>query len=247
MKNYNEKIYNLYKKDVKQCQSNPKEWTAYTRDELIVKFLPMVEAIARSFNISDTSSGILDILDLIQYGSIGLIAAADNIDISIPMQKEDPEKSIKSFFAKRIKGAIRRSVDNNRGTMKITEYRQNEIRKTNNGVELIFNSIFKSIDDYDPSSGNPFYEIEDINKTYSVDMLNTYLLGVMRVILNHEEHECVRLFYGLDCTRQGSKSIAKQLGINGIGGASRVSLIKKQAIDKIISKINPDQILLFME
>jgi len=214
---------------------------------LIVKFLPMVETIARSFNISDTSSGILDILDLIQYGSIGLIAAADNIDLSISMQKEDPEKSIKSFFAKRIKGAIRRSVDNNRGTMKITEYRQNEIRKTNNGVELIFNSIFKSIDDYDPANGNPFYEIEDINKTYSVEMLNTYLLGVMRVILNHEEHECVRLFYGLDCTRQGAKSIAKQLEINGIGGASRVSLIKKQAIDKIISKINPDQILLFME
>src|SRR5210317_208668 len=148
MKNYNEKNYERYKQDILENQPPVKPWTEYTTEELIIKFLPMVESIARSFNTSDTSSGILDIMDLIQYGSIGLIAAVEKLDIEVSMEKENPERSIKSFLAKRIKGAIRRSVDNNRGTMKITEYRQNEIRKSRHGVELIFNSVFKSIDEY---------------------------------------------------------------------------------------------------
>jgi DNA-directed RNA polymerase specialized sigma subunit len=70
----------------------------------------MVESIARSFNTSDTSSGILDIMDLIQYGSMGLIAAVEKLDIKVSMEKENPERSIKSFLAKRIKGAIRSVV-----------------------------------------------------------------------------------------------------------------------------------------
>ena len=63
----------------------------------------MVESIARSFNTSDTSSGILDIMDLIQYGSIGLIAAVEKLDIKVSMEKDNPERSIKSFLAKRIR------------------------------------------------------------------------------------------------------------------------------------------------
>ena len=43
---------------------------------------------------------------------------------------EDPEKRLKSFLAKRIKGAIRRAIDNNRGTMRIPEHKLNEIRKS---------------------------------------------------------------------------------------------------------------------
>jgi hypothetical protein len=205
----------------------------------------MVESIARSFNTSDTSSGILDIMDLIQYGSIGLIAAVEKLDIKVSMEKDNPERSIKSFLAKRIKGAIRRSVDNNRGTMKITEYRQNEIRKSRHGVELIFNSVFKSIDEYDSSSGNPFYNIPEIDKTYNIDMLNSYLLNIMKEILNYDEYHIVRLFYGLDCHRQGAKAISRYLGMDKITGHSKISSMKRYAIDKIIQKINVENLLLF--
>ena len=245
MKNYNEKNYERYKEDIKKSQPVVKPWTEYTTEELIIKFLPMVESISRSFNTSDTSSGVLDIMDLIQYGSIGLIAAVGKLDVEVSMSKDDPERSIKSFLAKRIKGAIRRSVDNNRGTMRVTEYRQNEIRKSRNGVELIFNSVFKSIDAYDTSSGNPFYNIPEIDKTYNIDMLNSYLLNVMKQILDVDEYNIVRLFYGLDCPRQGSKAIAKYLGMNNLGGHSKISSIKKYAIEKIITKINVESLILF--
>lgn len=245
MKNYNEKNYERYKQDILENQPPVKPWTDYTTEELIIKFLPMVESIARSFNTSDTSSGILDIMDLIQYGSIGLIAAVEKLDIEVSMEKENPERSIKSFLAKRIKGAIRRSVDNNRGTMKITEYRQNEIRKSRHGVELIFNSVFKSIDEYDSSSGNPFYNIPEIDKTYNIDMLNSYLLSIMKEILNYDEYHIVRLFYGLDCQRQGAKAISRYLGMDKITGHSKISSMKRYAIDKIIQKINVENLLLF--
>ena len=45
-------------------------------------------------------------------------------------------------------------------------------------------------------------------------MLNSYLLNVMKQILDVDEYNIVRLFYGLDCPRQGSKAIAKYLGMN---------------------------------
>ncbi len=42
---------------------------------------------------------------------------------------EDTEKTIKSFLSKRIRGAIRREIDKNRGDMRIPEHKYNEIRK----------------------------------------------------------------------------------------------------------------------
>ena len=243
MKSYSEKSYLRYKKDVLESQPTPKPWDEYTRDELIIKFLPLVEGISRSFNSGDMSSGILDVMDMIQYGSIGLTLAADRFDAELCMSKPDPEKSIKSFLAKRIKGAIRRAIDNNRGTMKITEYRQNEIRRTKKGVELIFNSIFKSIDAHDTSIPNQFYNIPEINKTFNVEILNKYLLSIMNDVLDTEEYHIVRMFYGLDCRKRSAKEIASELGINGNNSNVRVSTVKKIAIDKLINKINPEIIL----
>jgi len=243
MKSYSEKSYLRYKKDALESQPIFKHWDEYTRDELIIKFLPLVESISRSFNSSDMSSGILDMMDLIQYGSIGLVSAVDKFDVELCMSKPDPEKSIKSFLAKRIKGAIRRAIDNNRGTMKITEYRQNEIRRTKEGVELIFNSIFKSIDAHDSNGSNQFYNIPEINKTFNVEILNRYLLSIMKNVLDTEEYHIVRMFYGLDCRKRSAKEIASELGISGNNSNVKVSTIKKVAIDKLINKINPEIVL----
>ena len=82
-----------------------------TRDELIVKFLPLVENLARKFSTSDQASGVLSINDLIQCGSEGLIKAVDKIDWELLDASKDVEKTLKSFLSKRIKGAIRRRID----------------------------------------------------------------------------------------------------------------------------------------
>jgi len=52
MKKYNVKNYIRYKEDVKGNQPEGKFYDEYTRDELIVKFLPLVENIARKFATS---------------------------------------------------------------------------------------------------------------------------------------------------------------------------------------------------
>ena len=103
MKYYNVKNYVRYKEDLISQDKSKRYWQDYTRDELIIKFLPLVESIARTFNLGDQASGIMNIEDLIQEGSIGLIKAIDKWDVDFALSKVDPEKSIKSFFSKRIR------------------------------------------------------------------------------------------------------------------------------------------------
>ncbi len=91
----------------------------------------------------------MTITDLIQEGSAGLIKSVDKLDYDMLGESEDKEKTLKSFFSKRIKGSIRRAVDTNRGDIRIPEHKMNEIRKNPNDeamVSMFFNSIFLSID-----------------------------------------------------------------------------------------------------
>ena len=132
MRKYNVQNYIRYKEDLKR--SMPKVWSEYhfslyTRDELIVKFLPLVENLARKFSTSQQASGVLTIMDLIQIGGEALIKAVDKLDWNVLNESEDMEKTLKSFFSKRIKGGIRRRIDMHRGDIRIPEHKMNEIRK----------------------------------------------------------------------------------------------------------------------
>ena len=150
MKKYNVKNYIRYKEDVKACMPDDKPYDQYTRKELITKFLPLVENIARKFSTTQQASGVMSINDIIQEGSAGLTKAVDRLDWEDIKQSEDIEKTLKSFLSKRIKGAIRRAIDKNRGDIRIPEHKLNEIRKDNGKdqkmVAMFFNSIFLSID-----------------------------------------------------------------------------------------------------
>ena len=150
MKKYNVKNYIRYKEDVKACMPDDKPYDQYTRKELITKFLPLVENIARKFSTTQQASGVMSINDIIQEGSAGLTKAVDRLDWERLNKSEDIEKTLKSFLSKRIKGAIRRAIDKNRGDIRIPEHKLNEIRKDNGKdqkmVAMFFNSIFLSID-----------------------------------------------------------------------------------------------------
>ena len=111
MKKYNVKNYIRYKEDVKACMPDDKPYDQYTRKELITKFLPLVENIARKFSTTQQASGVMSINDIIQEGSAGLTKAVDRLDWETLEQSEDVEKTLKSFLSKRIKGAIRRAID----------------------------------------------------------------------------------------------------------------------------------------
>ena len=250
MKKYNIKNYIRYKEDVKASQPDYKELDQYNRDELAARFLPLVENIARKFSTSQQASGVLDITDLIQEGSIGLIKAIDKLDYDILKESEDKEKTLKSFFFKRIKGAIRRAIDIKRGDIRIPEHKLNDMRrnpKDKKMVEMFFNSIFLSIDAKSYTDDEDMtYQIPDESEPYNIGLLNSYLKSLMKKYLNPSEYEVLRLSYGLDCDKHSAKDIAPQININGASGYVRVSELKKQAVQKLIDNVDHSQVLEYL-
>ena len=124
MKCYNIQNYIRYKKDIKQWSKRVdwcRPWDEMTRDELIVKFMPLAENLARKFSTTQQASGVMTINDLIQEGNKNLTIAVDKIVWDTIYEAEDPEQRLKSFLSKRIKGGIRRAIDIQRGTMRIPE------------------------------------------------------------------------------------------------------------------------------
>ena len=248
MKKYNIKNYIRYKEDVKACMPDDKQYNQYTRDELIIKFLPLVENLGRKFATSQQASGVLSIIDIIQIGSEALTRAVDKLDWSLLDESEDIEKTLKSFLSKRIKGAMRRRIDMARGNMRIPEHKLNEIRKDNGKdqkmVSMFFNSIFLSID-YQPNNDeeNPMYQIPDKSEPYNIQLMNVYLVGLLKKHLNEKEYEVLRLSYGLDCDKHTAKEIANKLNIIGTSDYVRVSELKKQAVQKLIDNVDHSQVL----
>ena len=183
MKSYNLANYLRYKEDLKQSMPKDKFYDYYTRDELIIKFLPLVETMARKFSTDSRASGVLTIMDMIQCGSEALVKAVDKLDWSLLEDSEDIEKTLKSFFSKRIKGHIRRRIDIGRGTMRIPEHKLNEIRsnpRDKKMVAMFFNSIFLSIDKEHNVDENMVYQIPDKSEPYNIQLMNVYLKSLMQ-------------------------------------------------------------------
>ena len=251
MKSYNIQNYIRYKKDLEStlAKLEGKFWDEYTRDELIVKFLPLVENIARKFATSQQASGVMAITDMIQEGHLNLIKAVDRIFWEKIEESEDQEKTLKSFLSKRIKGGIRRAIDINRGQMRLPEHVINSIRKNfgkdKKMVAMFFNSIFLSIDagTRDDDDDDMLYQIEDDSEPYNIEFLNMYLTSLLKQHLDDKEFNVLRLSYGLDCDKHSAKQIAEYLEIEGSGAYVRVSQLKKQAVDKLIQNVDHSQVL----
>ena len=253
MKKYNIQNYVMYKEDLLAsmpeekfiAETDQQDFGAYSRDDLIIRFLPLVESLARKFSTSDQASGVMSINDLIQEGSYGLVAAVDKIDWLTIDESEDAEKTIKSFLSKRIKGAIRRAIDINRGDVRIPEHKLNEIRKSPDDekmVALFFNSIFSSIDAFTDDEENPMFQVADTSEPYKLVLMNKYLLSLMSEHLNITQYDVLRLSYGLDTDKMSANQIADLLNINVSTANVRISQIKKDAIDILIDKTDASQV-----
>ena len=247
MKKYNISNYVRYKEDLKSVMPKDKPYEEYTRNEMIIKFMPLVEIMARKFSTSDQASGILSILDMLQCGNEALTRAVDKLDWVELRKSQDMEKTLKSFFSKRIKGAIRRRIDMHRGNMRIPEHQLNKIRKDNGKdkkmVTMFFNSIFLSIDAKPNNDDNMMYQLPDKSEPYNIPLLNAYLTSLLKKHLNDREYDVLRLSYGLDCEKHNAKQIAAKLGIDGASNYVRVSELKKQAVNKLIDNVDHSQVL----
>ena len=245
MKNYNNYNYKRYKDDLKASQPEGKFWDEYTRDELIVKFLPLVENIARKFSTSDSASGIMNMQDLMSMGQIGLIQAVDKITWSTITESTDPEKTIKSYLAKRIRGAIRRGADANRSPMRLPEHKLNEIRQNfdndENKQAMFYNSMFQSIDEEVDENMFPQFEDES-DDPMKKEKLYSVINKIMLKHLTDKEYSVIRLSYGLGCDKLSAKQIAVKLNMNGSSSYVRVSQLKRQAILKLKKVMNHSQV-----
>ena len=248
MKKYHVQNYIRWKHDMSAALKRLPDlpYHELDRDQLAIKFLPLVESLARKFSTSQQASGVMSIMDIIQEGNYGLCAGVDRIDWDTILDSKDQEKTLKSFLSKRIKGAIRRGIDTNRGSMRIPEHKLNEIRKDfgedRKAVELFFNSVFTSLDDGTPEQQSMAYNIPEI-KEYNKDLLSVYIKSLMFQHLNHREFQVLRLSYGLDCDKHSAKQIAEILGIKGSSSYVRISQLKKQAITKLISNVSHSQVI----
>ena len=248
MKKYNVSNYVRYKEDLKASMPDDNAYSSYTRDELIIKFMPLVENLARKFSTTQQASGVLSINDLLQIGNEGLIRAVDKLDWEMLKESDDIEKTLKSFLSKRIKGNIRRRIDMMRGDIRIPEHKLNEIRNNPNDkkmVAMFFNSVFLSIDAQvtNDDDENMLYQVPDKSEPYNIQLMNVYLKGLMEKHLSGNEYEVLGLSYGLDCDKHSAKEIASILNIQGVSSYVRVSELKKQAVQKLIDNVDQTQVL----
>ena len=259
MKYYNVENYVRYKLDLEQTLKNMErdgeivysdsegtvDYSQMANSSIIKMWMPLCESLARKFATSQQASGVMDITDLISCGHLGLCKAVAKLDRQMLADSEDTEKTIKSFLSKRIRGAIRRQIDINRGDMRIPEHKYNEIRKNfgkdKKAVAMFFNSVFLSIDA--PTDENMVYDIPDESEPYNQELLNMYLMSLLQQHLNDKEYQVLRLSYGLDCDKHSATEIAEKIGIEGSSSYVRVSQLKKQAVDKLIENVDHSQVL----
>ena len=244
MKKYDQENFNRYRADLKASQPDGKMWDEYTRDELITKFMPLVENLARKFSTSEQASGVMTIVDMIQEGSLNLIKAVDKIVWDTIYEADDPEKRLKSFLAKRIKGAIRRAIDNNRGSMRIPEHKLNEIRKNfdddKKASEMFFNSVFTSIEALEDKK--LIYDVPENEHELNNEDLANIISKIVDKNLTQKESDVIKMSYGIDSEKKSATEIANHLGIKGNSSYVRVSQLKRQALDKLKKAIAHSQV-----
>ena len=250
MRKYNIDNYIRWKNDVTisiAALPETNDYNKLTNKQIVIKFLPLVENIARKFSTAAQASGVMTIMDFIQEGSAGLTLAVHKLVREKLDESEDKEKTIKSFLSKRIRGAIRRGIDINRGNMRIPEHKLNEIRKNfgrdKKMLEIFFNSIFLSIDEKPKNDDDMIYQIPDKSEPYNIDMLNVYLDGLLRKHLNEKEYNVLKFSYGLGCDKLPASDIATKIGIEGSSAYVRISQLKKQAVQKLIDNVDASQVI----
>ena len=209
--------------------------------------MPLVENIARKFKDSDAANGVISLSDRIQFGNIGLIKAVDKIQWKQILNSKDPERTLKSYLSKRIRGAIRRATDANRSGMRLPEHKLNEIRnnfENKKNSELYFNSMFQSIDATIGDDENMLMQIPDnSDDPMKKENLSSHILKTMLKHLSPKEYYVIKLSYGINCDKMSAKEIADKLEIKGSSSYVRVSQLKKQAIDKLKQVLDHSQVI----
>tara|TARA_R110000823_G_scaffold183279_1_gene315918 strand:- start:73 stop:498 length:426 start_codon:yes stop_codon:yes gene_type:complete len=136
------------------------------------------------------------------------------------------------------------------GDIKIPEWKINEVRKSSSNPavsNLLSRSKSMYLGDFtmnQDDDGNSEIEIADDSTEYNINLMNDYILALLKKHLTDREQEVIRLSYGLDCEKHDAVEICKIFGIEGSYKKKgvRISEIKREAINKLIEKTNDTQL-----
>tara|TARA_B000000565_G_C23774769_1_gene373651 strand:- start:1583 stop:2335 length:753 start_codon:yes stop_codon:yes gene_type:complete len=250
MKKYNVQNYIRYKNSIAECKKALHVYN--TRDQIILNNIHLVEEVTRRFSTDAKFVGVLNLQDMIQEGNIGLIQAVDRIDWNIVNDSVDPEKTLHSFLKKRIKGTIRRAINNNRTNMRVPESEMNRLKKIHketNNDELLINQFLKAIflqldnvNQYGESYIENIIDPDSITETINNDELNR----MIKRHLNDKEQIVIMRSYGILVSKLKAKEIAKLIGLKGENSQVRVSEIKREAIKKLYNNLDRNNYIKFL-
>ena len=96
MKKYHVENYVRFKHDMAAALSRLPDWPyqELSRDQLITKFLPLVESLSMKFSTAQSASGVMSIMDLLQEGNYGLCAGVNRIDWDTILESKDKENAV---------------------------------------------------------------------------------------------------------------------------------------------------------
>jgi RNA polymerase sigma factor (sigma-70 family) len=233
MKQYNTENFDRFKKDLE--------------NQIGKEYFYLVESIARKFNTSSAAAGIFTLEDLIQEGVIGLLSACEKIDDDLINSSAHPDKTLKSFLSKRIKGAIRRSLNINMSSIKIPEFKLNELRnnpeENEDLLQDFFNSKFLSLDNVIDEEGNTYADlIEDDDDNFKKERLTERIKSLLLEFLSPREFTVIIHSLGIGAAKLSAKEIANILELRGTYNQIRVSEIKREAMNKIFENLQYSQV-----
>lgn len=250
MKKYNIENYVRYKNDVDEVLKASKYKNF--REQVIVENMYLVEEVTRRFSTEAKYIGVLNLEDLIQEGHNGLIQAVDKINWDVIDASTEPDKTLISFLSKRIKGTIRRAINNSRTNMRVPESEMNRLKKksreTNDDEELInqfLKAIFLQLDnenEYGESYINSIVDPDTLTEPVNNDELNSMIF----THLNDKEQVVIKRSYGINSDKLKAKEIALEIGLKGQNSQVRVSEIKREAIIKLYNNLDKNNFIKFL-
>lgn len=250
MKKYNIQNYVRYKNDLSSVLKAEKYKNF--REKIIVENMYLVEEVTRRFSTDAKYIGILNLEDLLQEGHNGLIQAVDKIDWHIIDASTEPDKTLNSFLSKRIKGTIRRAINNSRTNMRVPESEMNRLKKkskeTNDDEELInqfLKAIFLQLDnenEYGESYINNIVDPDTVSEPVNNEELNKMIFKH----LNEKEQVVIKRSYGIMIDKMKAKEIALEIGLKGENSQVRISEIKRDAIRKLYNNLDKNNFIKFL-
>ena len=207
MKWYSHRLHQIHLADVKVKREDPLEI-----------YYPWVIQIANTFTRDAIAIGALNLQDLVQAGYVGLLEAWDNID-------EDRDQAQKwSFIKKRIKGNIRREIDNYGTFIKVPRRALEEHRKELSAIDKVLVNTFPKFFDVEVVS---YDRIPSWQAVRLEELIDDYLYYNFP---NKTHVNILKDSFGIDRDKKVSlKDLALQYDLTEIA----IKKIKSRMINKI--------------